>query len=173
MIALAICVLLCVPASPAADFDGAEYRVKAAFIYNFAKFTRWSEDKSRLCVAVLDAPQFAETLSRTLEGKAVEGIPIDVKPVADPELLASCDLAFIPAARSSSYAAIVELLRDKPVFAVGDDPEFAEAGGLAAFYLADERVRFVLNRGTHRAGGLDISSQLLRLGRMVDGEKRP
>ncbi len=162
-------MLLCVPAAPAEDFGGAEYRVKAAFIYNFAKFTRWSGNKDRLCVAVLDAPRFAATLSTTLEGKSVEGIPIDVKPVSEPEQLAACDLAFVPAARASSYAEIIDLLRDKPVFAVGDEAEFAEVGGLAAFYLADERVRFALNRETHRACGLDISSQLLRLGRMIEG----
>ena len=60
-----------------------EYKVKAAFLYNFLKFTQWPTNKyvppqPAMVIGCLAEDPAAPLLARFLEGKTVNGMPIQV-----------------------------------------------------------------------------------------------
>jgi len=59
-----------------------EYEVKAAFLYNFAKFVKWPEDEPMgptFVIAVLGKDPFGEILDRTLAGKTVLDKKVEIR----------------------------------------------------------------------------------------------
>jgi hypothetical protein len=77
-----------------------ESALKAAFVYNFAKYTDWPDDvwnkspKLRLCMAG-ERGGFTQTVA-ALEGKpAVRGKEVEVRQLSRPEEAASCHILVI------------------------------------------------------------------------------
>lgn len=159
---------------PLANEPGhAEPAIKAAFVYNFAKFTRWpglssTPDGSpmRLCVSGHDAvtPEL-----RHLTGKIVQGHPLVLQDFdAAPET--SCDLLYVAASEQARYQTLLARVRGRPVLTVSEIPEFAANGGMIGLYLEAEHIRFAINQRSARAAGINFSARLLELAVLVDGE---
>src|SRR6266850_954731 len=69
------------PAAPAAALP-TDYEVKAAFLYNFAKFVRWPEESlagPRFVVAIVGDDPFGEVIDRAFLGKTVLGRPVEIR----------------------------------------------------------------------------------------------
>src|ERR1700735_4139658 len=82
--------------SPTAD----EYQVKAAFLYNFAKFVEWSPSSfatasAPIRICVLGRNPFGRDLSEVTDGKTVNGRKFLVDQVADLQLARSCHIVFV------------------------------------------------------------------------------
>jgi hypothetical protein len=149
-----------------------EYEVKAAFIYNFARFVDWPVRPGAptgLALCVVGKDPFGRALD-ALEGKAVGDRKLQIRRVSDPESLAGCDMVFISASEQHRLAAILRALRSSPALTIGDTRGFAEQGVMINFYLEGDRVRFEVNPDSATGAGVKISSKLLRLGRLV-GER--
>ncbi|MDD5035854.1 MAG: YfiR family protein [Methylococcaceae bacterium] len=151
-----------------------EYEVKAAFIHNFAKFVQWpmssGSNTLRLCI-VGDNP-FANALE-VIRDQAIDGKHWEFQFLRTPQNLDRCQVAFISVSETGKLNAIVESLGGKPVLTIGDGEGFAERGLIINFYLENQKVRFEINPNAARRAGLAISSQLLKLARIVTvGEER-
>jgi len=144
-----------------------EYEVKAAFLYNFAKFVEWPDPASgpiRLCV-VGDDP-FGNNLEETVRGKTISGQPIEIKRLNRGDNPRSCQIAFISASERP-LRAVLDLLQGASTLTVGESPNFAKDGGMINFVLEDKRVHFEINPAAAQREGLRISSKLLNLARIV------
>jgi hypothetical protein len=149
-----------------------EYQVKAAYLYNFAKFVEWparafenSTAPIRLCA--LNYPSFDSELSQMVKGKTIAGRPVAVVEVGNVEQARSCHLLFINSTQDKQAQHIIESLRDTSVVTVGESNGFVEKGGILNFVLVDDRVQFQINHKAANQAGLRISSQLLSLARLV------
>ncbi len=148
-----------------------EYRIKAAFLYNFAKFTVWpaaafADAKAPLRLCVLGEDPFHGALA-ALEGRTVKNRPIVASRPASADSLGQCHLLFVSASEHGRLATILESLRGMPVLAVGDTPGFARSGGTIRLEIVSNKVRFEINVGAAQNAKLKIDSRLLRLGRIV------
>lgn len=157
------------------DVYSLEYRVKAAFLYNFAKFVEWpsaseASGSDRFALCVLGADPFGPILDETVSGKSVQGKPLEVRRVETAAAAMTCQVVFISSSERSQISTIVEVLSTAAVLTVSEIPGFAERGGMVNFVLHHDRVQFEIN--PHLAGkvGLHISSHLLRLARTVCGK---
>jgi len=152
---------------PRADEDG----VKAAFLYNFTKFIEWpssafADGSSPFVVCAYADASFRQKLEEILLGEQVRGRPITVAAVGeDPR---GCHLLYFSKEESVRQAGVLSKLRQAPVLSVGEGRLFLEQGGLIAFMLEDDRVRFAISKRGADAAGLTISSQLLRVARPFD-----
>jgi hypothetical protein len=149
-----------------------EYQVKAAYLYNFAKFVEWParafENPTapiRLCV--LNYQSFESELNQMVEGKTVAGRPVAVVPVENGEQSHSCHILFVNSSQDRQVQHIIEVLRDTSVLTVGETIEFVEKGGIISFVLQDDRVRFQVNYKAANRAGLRISSRLLSVATRV------
>jgi YfiR/HmsC-like len=154
--------------SPAAG----EYQVKAAFLYNFAKFVEWppssfSDNAAPLRICVLGHDPFGQELRNIATEKTVNGRKLQVDDVVDLQLAKSCHILFIASSEKAQLKRIFESLEGSDVLTVGDTEGFAQRGGAINFLLDDNRVQFEVNHKAAEQAGLKVSSKLLNVAKFV------
>lgn len=165
-------------AQPTAAQELSEYQVKAAFLYNFAKFVDWPEPKldtadNRLHICVLGADPFGEELDATVDGKTIQGKWLTVLRLQSGDDLRHCHLLFIGDSGEFHLPFVLNEAREAHVLTVGDSPDFAFQGGMINFRMEENKVRFEINARAAEEAGLRISSQLLKLAVRLIGEPAP
>mgnify|MGYP003575514809 CR=1 FL=1 len=141
-----------------------EYRVKAAYLFNFTKFVDWPPEALPqglpLTICVAGASPFGATLEDTVRGELVAGRPLTTRVVRDPS---GCHVLFVP--EGVSAAPLLNEARMKPILTVGESDTFLRNGGIGNFIMEDGKVRFEISQGAASRAHLRISSRLLRLAR--------
>jgi hypothetical protein len=154
-----------------------EYKIKAAFLFNFAKFVEWppgafSDLKQPISICVFGRDPFGHALEDAMLGKAIGDHPVllgHAKQIVD---LVGCHIVFVSAADSSRLPELLAHLRGRGVLVVGESEGFAGAGGTIQFVLDQNRVRFAINPDAAERAGLKISSKLLALAVIVHDAAR-
>ena len=145
-----------------------EYRLKAAFLYNFAKFVEWpaeasSDEKSAFILGVLGENDPFGPALESIRGKTVRGRTLTIKRFEGLQDLAACHILFIASSEKEQLEGALEFLEGSSVLTVGEMERFAEMGGIINFVVKKNRLRFEINLDAGRRAGLEISSQLLNL----------
>lgn len=146
-------------------------RVKAAFIYNFARFVEWP-DKDQpssggaLVLATLGSDDLTEALS-TVHGKSVQGRTFEVRPLAPGARTTGCHLLYVARSEHARLETSVGRMEGRPVLTIGDSDDFIERGGIIRFFLENQSVRFEICPGRAESAGLKLSARLLQVARTV------
>ena len=147
-----------------------EDQVKAAFLFNFAKFVTWPAGLAEgepIALCVLGSDSFDEALEEVIGSRPVGGRSVVVRPVSSTIEIGACQIVFVRASEHSRAASILEHVGDKPVLTVGESEGFAARGGIINFRVEESRVRFEVNPAAAKRAGLELSSQLLKLAILV------
>jgi len=148
-----------------------EQEVKAAYLFHFTRFVEWparaGADDAEFVVAVLGASQFGEMVERTLAGKTAQDRPLSVRRISQPGEAARAGILFVGSLEARRMPEILEAVQGRSVLTVSDAPGFAEQGGIIGFRVVDKRVRFDVNVEQASRAGLKISSEMLKLARIV------
>lgn len=155
--------LALVGASAAWAEDVPEYRLKAAFLYNFAAYTEWPADVGgtlNLCIYGADA--FGPEID-TLNGKAVGGRTIEVHRRTTLDSLRNCQMVFVSVAGIGQLPRVLDAVRGVPALIVADSPGATRQGAALNMNVAQGRVSFEANLVAARGARLKLSSNLLRL----------
>jgi hypothetical protein len=159
-VALALCV--CAPVARADD-NLPEYRLKAAFLYNFALLTEWPADVGstiRLCVFGSDP--FGPELDG-LQGKVVGERSLAVQRNTSIEGIKSCQIVFIAPAAAGQLVRVLGVLEGHTVLTVADRAGAIQKGVALNMAVSQNKVSFEANLKAARAAGLNLRSKLLRL----------
>jgi hypothetical protein len=153
-----------------------EYQVKAAFLYNFAKFVDWPPDsfktpKDPILVCVLGHNPFGGALEEVIRGKSIEGRAFAFRQVGDAHEASACQILFVSSSDSSHFRSLFGRLKPAGILTVGEAQGFAAVGGVINFKLDGGRVRFEINVDAAEHAQLHISSKLLGLAEIVKSEK--
>jgi hypothetical protein len=145
--------------------------LKAVFLYNFTKFATWPADAiapaAPLELCVIEAPDVADALESLAKGHTVGDHPLAVRREKLDGALRQCNLLYASGLDRKASLALLNTVRGVPVLTITDNPEFAEWGGVANFFLDHDTIRFAINVGaTHRAR-VALSSKLLVLAKIV------
>ena len=134
---LSTLTLLCC-ASPAAANTLAEYRVKAAFLINFATFTEWpAAVGSTLNLCVYGPDPFGAELDK-FKGRNVGGRSLVATRINSVDKLGNCQIVFITRPVIDNLFRVLDTLSGKPALTVADSPGAMHQG-------------VILNMGTSRA----------------------
>jgi hypothetical protein len=164
-----LAVLLAFPfrASPVSPVG--EYQLKAAFLYNFARFIDWPvrgrANPGDLNLCILGDSPFGPDID-LINGRTVGQATVRLRRVLI-DGVGSCQLLFIASSESSHLERDVVRLRGLPILSVGDSTGFSERGIAINFYIEQSKVRFEINIDAVQRSGLTISSQLLKLARIT------
>jgi hypothetical protein len=149
-----------------------ENDIKAAFLYNFAKYIVWPNaafgartDPFRICV--FGDKSFASSVARTVEGEIVDGRRFEPLESPSEEAARSCHLLFIGRSEMARAERLLAATASAPVLTVSDSTELLDRGETIALMLDDNRMRFDVNIAAARSHGLAVSSKLLRVARRV------
>lgn len=168
---LAVCGLFLVAtAMPAAAQS--EEGIKAAFLYNYAKYTEWpakafADGNSPITVGFVGADSLADTFEKNVTGKNANGRDFAVKKLSGAAGAESCQIVFI--GDSSQNAAVLGALKGKSVLTVGDGEQFTESGGMIKFIKDGAKITFDLYLDTAGAVGLKLDQKLRQIARNVKG----
>jgi hypothetical protein len=143
-----------------------EYRVKAAFIFNFAKFVEWPSDAfadgGALVVGVVGDDPFGGALDQ-LNSNTANGRRLLIKRFRWGDNLRACQILFISASEGRHLGKIMESIRGTSVLTIGEMPQFNRSGGMIRFVIQNNKVRFEINAAAAGQARLRISSKLLAL----------
>jgi hypothetical protein len=164
---------LLLPQAPAsaAPTGASEYELKAAFLFNFAKFVEWPawtfERAGGVVFTVLGEDPFGAALERIARDERVQGRAIIVRRARRVEEVGPCHILFV---RRRDGDGLDDLIRSASApyrLLVGEDSGFAERGGGIGFFFEQRRIRFTINLGATERAGLKVSSKLLKIARVV------
>jgi hypothetical protein len=168
LLAAAIAAVLAPPASHA---ENREYQLKSAFLFNFIKFVDWpaqalpeSNPNIRVCVAGRAA---LAAVQETINGKPVKGKTVVVAPFNGPQDLGNCQVLFISAGEQGRAKSILDAARNASVLTVGESEGFTHSGGIINFTSESNKIRFEINPEAAERSRLSVSSQLLKLAKVV------
>src|SRR5262249_44710914 len=99
----ALVFVLALPVAAQTEAPPLEDQVKAAFLYNFAKFTTWPANPTRrsddpFVIAVVGDDAFVEALEIAVRHKTVEGHAFQVRRVRSAEEMGRCQMAYLAGA---------------------------------------------------------------------------
>jgi hypothetical protein len=147
-----------------------EYRVKAAFLYNFTKFVEWQPDRfagvdSPIVIGVLGNQPFGDELEKVVRERRVNGRSIKIVLLRSIDDAEAVHVLFVPSSEERRFHAA---RRDFPgVLTVGESERFADEFGVINFTVASDKVRFEINADAADRAGLKISAQLQKLATTV------
>jgi hypothetical protein len=157
-----------VPALSLAD-NVSEYTIKAAFIYNFARFTEWPDESDELKVCIYGEDPFGSSID-ILNGKQSSGRTIKVIRTRSIDEVKSCHIAFlniIPPVRRL-FARALQDIEGANVLTVSDAEGVIDFGVMIGLKLDNDKVAFDVNHTVAKASNIEISAKLLRLAKVVN-----
>lgn len=169
LLGVLVTAAMCAGGEAHAQFSESE--VKAAFIFNIAKYVEWSaaslpEGKNlRVCFLAADASpgELAEALARHA-GKSIRGHALEVLDGTRIDSLRPCHVAVVDA-RTADRERILGEERD--ILTVSDSQDFIDQGGMIGLVIAESRVGFEANLASARRAGIRLPAQLLKLARRI------
>jgi hypothetical protein len=152
-----------------------EYELKAAFLFNFAKFIDWppsslASPQSPFSICVLGQDPFGHLLDDQLQGKMIGSRNLAVQRLKNRAEARRCLMVFVSSSESPHLAEILESLRGANILIVGETNGFAASGGTIEFTIEDNHIRFAINTDAADRAGLKFSAKLLALAKIVHDE---
>ena len=149
-----------------------EYQIKAAFLYNFAKFVDWPSTAFRagqnsLVICVVGEDPFGAALDEPIKGQSIGGRNLVVRRLKQIHRDETCHLAFISRSERDNLGQLLSVIKGSPFLTVGDDGNFIDQGGMINLVVEERKVRFEVNLEAVDRAGLKISPELLRLAKSV------
>ena len=171
-----LAVLLCASAAQG-QTQVSEVSLKSAFLYKFIHYAEWPEQAlgaagSPIALCVLGRDDVAAVLESAVSGRTSHDRPVVVRRLAQAAEARGCHVLFVGASDAPQIDTVLAHVSGQPVLTVGDAEGFARRGGIINFTRAGTRLGFEINRGAAQRAGLQLSSQLLKLSKLVPEESR-
>jgi hypothetical protein len=170
-LALAVLLSSATPlhAEPSAVKD---YELKAAYIFNFAKFARWSSAGSTgvpnpLVIGVLGDSRVAASLAALTSGRNISGSGIEVRVLEPGAIAPDVRLLYVAASEDAVLPKLASQLFLPERLTIGESDQFRENGGIIRLVVQADRLQFEIDNSRAQKAGVTLSSQLLMLARRV------
>ena len=165
---MAACLVSCLflVSSFGSDRD-AEYRLKAAFIYNFTQYFEWEPRSPEMVVGVLGNSPIYDQLVQIARTKSAGDKKMVVKQYSSLKDVGACNFIFIP---QNCGIPLDEILSKVPkgTLTITERPGAAAQGSAINFIIVNNKLKFESNLKTINAAGVKASSQLLKLAIIVE-----
>jgi len=157
--------------------DSEEERLfKAAFTYNFAKFTIWPKNTpgqdGPLILCTIGKSKLVTDLNR-LGGKYIKGRSVTIEEVYASQSKSHCHILYIAKSEKINVTNILKSINNKPILTVSGLSDFVKTGGIIQFYRKNGKTQLIINLDIARESGLEISSRLLILAEVINTEEAP
>ena len=161
-------VSLCQPAFRAGGEETvlSEYRVKALFLFNFAKYVDWPDEtlagtNAPFVIGIVGQDRFGDHLAEAVKGRTIDGHPFAIEHLGETGDFRSCRILFISNSEGERTAEVLARVGTLPVLTVGEDHTFGKNGGMIDMVIKDQCIRLQINVAAANRSGLKISSKLL------------
>ena len=170
-------VWACVGAMIATAVDGAprvlnEHEIKAAAFYNVLAFTNWpseafSSPEAPLVVAIVGQGPIETLLEKLVAGESWRGRRIVINRYLTPPVQKPAHVVFVARSQHANWEELRNQCANRPVLTVSDRPNFAIDGGGVQLAIEQNRLRILVNLSATKTSGLQLSSNLLHLAKII------
>ncbi len=153
-----------------------EYEVKAAYLLNFGRFTRYvgaAPQHNQFDICILGRDPFGPVMDDIAAHESIDDLPVRVLRIRDATQGRSCAIVFISPFESDRMREDLAILDGSDTLTVSDAPDFIERGGMIQLILQGDHVRFDVNLDAVNRNHLVLSSELLRVASSVKGGPQP
>ena len=146
-----------------------DVEVKAAFLYNFAKFTQWPAfpADASLVLGVLGDDAVGAALTETIRGQLIDGHGLEVRRLGGETSARSCHVLFVAGSEVRRVSSMLDQVRTLPILTVSDGAGFAQTSGMIELFVEGGHMRFAVNVDSVERAQLHLSSRLLGLAKIV------
>ena len=161
--------------SLAAGAENIEYKIKAAYLYNFTKFISWPESNSAsFNICIIGNDPFGDLLG-ALENKTALEKPINVVRYDNYKQIKDCQIAYLgkddiridsPVQGTLIVGSLASLSN------IHQQSFFTAQQGMIGFALEDEKIKLHINLKSLKQSGLGISAKLIEVATLIEGGGR-
>ena len=149
-----------------------EYRVKGAFLLNFAKFVAWPPEAFKgpgepLAICLLGQNSLGPVLEHAAQDIVIASRTVSVRQVSSVQQASQCQIVFVSLSERKRAHSLFEAVQGGNVLTVGEFEGFLAGGGIIDFKLEGDRVRIEISREAADRAGLHISAKLLSLAQVA------
>lgn len=171
--AIAVGVTLCFYTSSPANAAGdvRQYKIEAAFLYNFFNYITWPGQTSpetlkqaHICLAADDPMQ--PYLEYVTHKKLLERTII-IQQVEYNSDLEGCHILFLRNVNKEAVSPLLVIAEEKGILLVSEKDGFVDEGGMIGLVPQEQRVALDMHLTNMKLAGLQVSSRLLNLARKV------
>jgi hypothetical protein len=154
-----------------------EYQVKAAFLFNFARFIEWPDkafqsEKEAISVCVFRYDPFGSALDEIIRGKTIGDRVVQARRITELGELKACQVVFVSAREEKRLQEILDSVKGASALVVGESEDFAARGGGIQFFVEANKLRFAVNVDAMQRARLKVSSKLLALAKITHDQER-
>jgi hypothetical protein len=172
---LGIVAICLIAAFASAQNRLSENDVKAAYLFNFGKFVRFTSpdaniNRQSFDICIVGDDPFGHTLDELTANEQLGGKPVRVLRLKTAADARACPIAYISASEGNRVKNDLDTLSGQPVLTVSDAANFLHRGGMIQLVTVANHVRFAVNLDAVQSAQLSLSSELLRVAISVNGE---
>ena len=160
---------------PASAQDVTEPSLKAAFVYNFARFSEWPLEAlpsgAPLVACTVDNADIAGALERMVKGRHVMGRTMTVVRQAGDASPRQCHLVYAAGLNAARIETLMAGLRGTPVLTIVDSDALTRVPAVIRLFVENGNLRFDVDYGLAKRSRLQLSSKLLTLAKKVYDER--
>ena len=148
-----------------------EQEIKAAFIIKFTHFVKWPKkafysNKDEFIIAILGKHSFGNLFDPFI-GKRIFGKRISIVEISNIDKFEHAHILYIGPGEKNNFSKIFNKINNKNILTIGDTKGFAHMGCIINFIQKKENIGFEINIDAINKTNLKISSELLRLARII------
>lgn len=144
-----------------------EFRVKAAFIYNFIAFSEWPDTVGNTLNLCIHGQSPLDKEIDALHGRFANNREIVTQKQIEIKNLQDCQVIFIATTAIGNLPQIVDHLQGSPTLIIADSKGAAHLGATINMSIKNDKIIFDANLEAAHQSGLKISSKLLGLAHKV------
>jgi hypothetical protein len=153
-----------------------EHQIKAAYLYNFARYIQWPEGtfkskKAPFVIGIIGSDPITKDLQKIAKTRKVEEHPIEIKQFNTAKEVTPCQILFFsPSLDPYVQEKVLKKMAGQNVLLVGQTSNFLEIGGVIGFVVNannDNKVRLVIDLKAVQRQKLKASAKLLRVAKVI------
>ncbi len=153
-----------------------EHEVKAAYVYNFAKFVDWPENafplnNSPITIGIIGDVEFGILMEKAVKDKMIQERAVRIQNLKWPADLRGCQIVYVTSSEQRRFRQIAESVRNSPVLTITEVEDRSQDKGILNLFIEGGKVQFEINSAGAEQARLKISSKLLRLARGTAGNR--
>lgn len=147
-----------------------EYQVKAAYLFNFARFVQWPDGTFQqpdqgIAICVLGRDPFGHWLDDTVSSRTIDGRRLMILRIVTSKQAVRCHVLFV--SEFAEMSPVLREIRSGGILTIGDTDAFRANGVVINFKLEGGKVRFDIDLEAAEREQIRISSRLLSLANIV------
>jgi YfiR/HmsC-like len=173
-----ICAAVLNNAQAQPENNGAEYQIKAAFLYKFCLYVEWpatafAAADSPIVLGLAAPDDMIGAVENAIRGRVINGRQLQLRRIDTASDLAGLHLLFIARPEPAYLTQWEARAQGLPLLLVTESAAGLDGGIGINFAVQDNRVRFDVGLDAASRNGLRLSAQLLKVARTVRGEAGP